>query len=362
LASELAHDMQLPGAVMSASRRHFIRQSFALSVPLTIIPGRCGNPSSEDRIEKMASKKSDQLFPAYLEKESGGALQAVEEELWEIFRVCRLCPRQCGANRLKGEKGFCSSGMRLKVHSAAPHFGEERPLVGQYGSGTIFFSNCNLLCCFCQNWQINHNGEGRYASHDELAAMMLGLQQRGCHNINLVTPTHVVPHIVKALRIAIARGLNIPLVYNCGGYEGLEVVRKLQGIIDIYMPDFKYMDGKMASRYSSGAADYPEAASAAIKEMHRQVGVLVMDRHGIARRGLIIRHLVMPGNIAGTDRFVRWLVKELSPHTYVNIMAQYHPAHKAYEYPEISRRITTDEWRQAILWAQAAGLDNLDHL
>jgi putative pyruvate formate lyase activating enzyme len=347
---------------MSSSRRRFFAQSLALAVPLAISPGRCGKPSSGGRIEGMVSEKTEMFFPAYLAKERSGALKAAEEELWEIFSACRLCPRQCGVNRLKGEKGFCSSGARLKVHSAAPHFGEESPLVGKGGSGTIFFSNCNLLCCFCQNWQINHNGDGSYTSHDELAAMMLELQQRGCHNINFVTPTHVAPHIVKALRIAIARGLTVPLVYNCGGYESLDIVRMLDGIIDIYMPDFKYMDGEMAARYSSGASDYPDAASAAIQEMHRQVGILAMDKRGIAQRGLIIRHLVMPENIAGTDRFVQWVAKELSPHSYVNIMPQYRPMHKAFEHAEISRRITSEEWQQAILWARAAGLDNLDHL
>lgn len=298
--------------------------------------------------------------PLYLKAERDGRLAKLEKEFWEILRNCRLCPRQCGVNRLDGQKGFCSSTARLKIASFAPHFGEERPLVGSGGSGTIFFSNCNLLCCFCQNWEINHRGDGNQVAHEDLANMMLTLQRRGCHNVNFVTPTHVVPHIIKALRLAIAKGFTLPLVYNNGGYDSLEVVRMLDGIIDIYLPDFKYQDGTLAAKYSSGASDYPEIASASIKEMHRQVGELQLDSNGVARRGLIIRHLVMPGNIAGTDRFVRWVAKELSASTFVNIMAQYRPEHKAFDYPEISRRITNQEWVQAQSWAKAAGLLHMD--
>ncbi|MBN2320355.1 MAG: radical SAM protein [Acidobacteria bacterium] len=298
--------------------------------------------------------------PLYLQTERTGKLKEIEDNLWNILESCRLCPRQCGANRLKGEKGFCSSTDKLKVHTAHLHFGEEKPLVGRGGSGTIFFSNCNLLCCFCQNWEINHRGDGNYTSHDQLAAMMLELQKRGAHNINLVTPTHIVPHIVKALRIAAAKGLRLPLVYNTSAYDSIEVIKMLEGIVDIYLPDFKYQDGTLAGKYSSGASDYPAVAAAVIKEMHRQVGVLDVDANGVARRGLIIRHLVMPDNIAGTDRFVRWVAQELSTDTYVNIMEQYHPEHKAFDYPEISRRITDGEYRQAIRWAREASLTNLD--
>jgi putative pyruvate formate lyase activating enzyme len=298
--------------------------------------------------------------PAYLQAEQEGNLRGIESALWERFESCRCCPRQCGVNRLRGEAGVCRSTARLKVSSAVPHFGEEKPLVGTGGSGTIFFSNCNLLCCFCQNSQINHRGDGSFISHEDLAELMLGLQQRGCHNINLVTPTHVVPHIVKALRLAIMRGLAIPLVYNTGGYDSLEVIRMLDGIVDIYLPDFKYQDGGLAAKYSSGAADYPEVAAAVIKEMHRQVGVLQTDTRGIAMRGLIIRHLVMAGNVAGTDRFVAWVAGELSRDTYVNIMEQYHPAHEAFGYPGLSRRVTRAEWLQAMAWAREAGLHNLD--
>ncbi len=306
------------------------------------------------------STPSSTFEPAYLKAEHEGRLAAIESDLWEIFRSCRLCPRECGADRLKGETGVCSSTSRLKVASFGPHFGEERPLVGSGGSGTIFFSNCNLLCCFCQNWEINHRGDGSYITHDDLADMMLSLQRRGCHNINVVTPTHVVPHIIRALRLAVRKGLMVPIVYNTGGYDNLDVVKKLDGIVDIYLPDFKYQDGALAAKYSSDASDYPAIAAAAIKEMHRQVGELQVNARGVALRGLIIRHLVMPNNIAGTDRFVRWVAQELTPTTFVNLMAQYHPEHKAFDHAEISRRITSDEWNQVRSWAKEAGLKNID--
>jgi putative pyruvate formate lyase activating enzyme len=308
----------------------------------------------------MHPEKVAKLEPSYLDLEREGKLEQIEKELWEIFNECHCCPRECLVDRLDGDTGFCSSTARLKVASFGPHMGEERPLVGRGGSGTIFFSNCNLLCCFCQNWEINHRGDGSTINHRELAEMMLNLQRYGCHNINVVTPTHVVPHIVKALRIAIPRGLKLPLVYNTGGYDNLDVIKKLDRVVDIYLPDFKYQDGELASKYSSGASDYPKVAAAVIKEMHRQVGELVVDERGIAQRGLIIRHLVMPHNIAGTDRFVRWVADELTTTTYVNIMAQYRPEHKAFDYPKIARRLTNEEFHRAVTWAKEAGLTNLD--
>jgi len=298
--------------------------------------------------------------PAYLKLERSGELAERARALWAIYKSCRLCPRQCGVNRLKGEKGVCQATSRVKVASAHPHFGEERPLVGRRGSGTIFFSHCNLLCCFCQNWEINHRGDGSYMSDEMLGRLMVQMQELRCHNVNLVTPTHVVPNIVQGLRTAIRMGLRIPLVYNCGGYEPVEIIKLLDGIVDIYMPDYKYMDGEMAAKYSSGAGDYPERAAAAIEEMHRQVGELVVDENGIALRGLIIRHLVMPNNIAGTDKFVRWVAEKLTKSTYVNIMAQYRPEHKAFQYPEIARRLTWLEYQQALRWAREAGLTRLD--
>ncbi len=294
--------------------------------------------------------------PAYLKLERSGELERRSKELYAIFGSCRLCPRRCGVNRLKGETGVCGSTARAKVYSAHAHFGEERPLVGRGGSGTIFFSNCNLLCQFCQNWEINHRGDGSFMSDESLGRMMKDVQELGCHNINLVTPTHRLPNIIQALRSAIGMGLRVPLVYNCGGYEPVEIIRLLDGIVDIYLPDFKYMDGSMAAKYSSGAADYPEHAAASIEEMHRQVGQLVTDERGVARRGLIIRHLVLPENIAGTDRFVKWVAEKLTRDTCVNIMAQYRPEHNARRYPELSRRITTAEYAQALAWAREAGL------
>jgi len=331
---------------MAPSRRRFLQDSLAAVGGLALPPPGCPSGAGVE--------------PSYLRLARQGRLRQVERELWDILDACRLCPRACGANRRAGKTGVCGSTARLKVASHGPHHGEERPLVGRGGSGTIFFSHCNLLCCFCQNWQINHRGDGFFIMEIELAGMMLDLQERGCHNINLVTPTHVAPHIVRALRLAVDRGLRIPLVYNTGGYDSLDVIKALDGIIDIYLPDFKYQDGALAAKYSNGAADYPEIAAAVIREMHRQVGKLTVDQHGIATRGLIIRHLVMPHNIAGTDRFVRWVARELTTDTYVNIMGQYRPEHRAREYPELSRRVTREEWEQALAWAREAGLTNLD--
>jgi putative pyruvate formate lyase activating enzyme len=331
---------------MAPSRRRFLHDSLAAVSGFALSPPA---PSPDAGIE-----------PSYLRLARQGRLRQVERELWDILDACRLCPRACGVNRRAGKSGICNSTARFKVASHGPHFGEERPLVGRDGSGTIFFSNCNLLCCFCQNWEINHRGDGRFVMEIDLAEMMLDLQERGCHNINLVTPTHVAPHIVRALRLAIDRGLHIPLVYNTGGYDSLDVIKALDGIVDIYLPDFKYQDGALAAKYSSGAADYPEVAAAVIREMHRQVGKLSVDARGVATRGLIIRHLVMPQNIAGTDRFVRWVARELTTDTYVNLMRQYRPEHRAREYPELSRRITPEEWEQALAWAREAGLTNVD--
>jgi len=311
------------------------------------------DPSPEQRV------KHPELEPAYLDLERTGELARRERKLWAALEKCRTCPRECEVNRLAGESDVCRATDELRVSSAMPHFGEEPPLVGRNGSGTIFFSHCNLRCCFCQNWEIAHEGEGANISHETLSQAMLALQARGCHNVNLVTPSHVVPHILRALRIAIAGGLRIPLVYNTGGYDRLETIRELDGVIDIYMPDFKFQDGKQAHKYCQQADDYPEVAAAAIKEMHRQVGVLQTDEHGVATRGVILRHLVMPNNVAGTDRLVTWVARELSPKTYFNLMAQYRPEHRAREYPEIARRLDSREWEQAVEWTKAAGLTNL---
>ena len=295
--------------------------------------------------------------PRYLELERNGELERREQALWAMLESCRLCPRQCGVNRLAGQTGVCRSAQTFKVASYGPHFGEEATLVGRRGSGTIFFSNCNLLCVFCQNWEINHRGDGRLTSHVELADMMVELQRRGCHNINLVTPTHLTPHIVRALRIAIANGLRLPILYNTSGYESLDVIRLLDGVIDIYLPDFKYQDATAAVGILGGASDYPSYTAAAIKEMHRQTGLL-RQTDGIAYRGLLIRHLVMPENLAGTGDFARWVASELGKETHVNIMGQYRPMHRAREFPPLDRRPTREEFAQATRWARDAGLRN----
>jgi putative pyruvate formate lyase activating enzyme len=342
---------------MDSSRREFLWQAMVTAGGMAL-PVGCGPDGGA--VAAARGKGAEQKFePAYLAMEKSGELARREKTLWDMLAECEGCARGCGANRLAGETGVCSSTARLKVYGAAPHFGEERELVGRAGSGTVFFSNCNLLCCFCLNWEINHRGDGHHMSHRELADMMLGLQRRGCHNINVVTPSHVVPHIVKAVRIAIPRGLRLPLVFNTGGYDNLEVIKLLDGIVDIYLPDFKYQDGELAARYSSGVSDYPQVAAAVIKEMYRQVGDLETDSDGIATHGLIVRHLVMPHNIGGTDRLVRWVAEELSPQTYVNLMAQYRPKYKAFDHPKIARRLTREEWKQAVTWAQEAGLENL---
>jgi len=245
------------------------------------------------------------------------------------------------------------------VSSYAPHFGEEAPLVGRHGSGTIFFTYCNLRCVFCQNHTISQLGEGSKVSRDELAKMMLSLQAQGCHNINLVTPTHVVPYILDALELAASMGLYLPLVYNTGGYDSLETLRLLDGIVDIYMPDMKYSDERTA-RQLSGIKEYPQANKAAIKEMHRQVGDLETNEQGVAQRGLLVRHLVLPNRLAGTQEVVRFLAQEVSTHIYLNIMAQYRPAHKAFNTPLVSRPLLREEFKEAINLARQQGLDRLD--
>lgn len=275
-----------------------------------------------------------------------------------LLKKCTLCPRQCGVDRTSGEVGFCKTIDKPFISSWGPHYGEERPLVGYYGSGTIFFGYCNLGCIYCQNYTISHLGEGSYISEEKLANIMIDLQSIGCHNINLVTPTHQIPMILASLIIAKDKGLTLPIVYNCGGYESLESLKILEGIVDIYMPDYKYSDPEMGLKYSK-AKDYPEIAKTAIKEMHRQVGDLIIE-YGIARRGLLIRHLVLPNNIAGTKEFVNFIASEISKNTYVNIMDQYRPCYKAYDYPELNRRITSKEYKEAIKMAIEAGITRLD--
>jgi putative pyruvate formate lyase activating enzyme len=335
---------------MKFTRRDFIKNSLLSGGLLFLSPFPL----------QAGQKKEEPWVTAYEKLEREGKLAERVKEAYAIFENCQLCPRRCGVNRRKGEKGFCRAPLGLVVFGAHPHFGEEMPLVGQHGSGTIFFSNCNLRCIFCQNWPIAHEGRGKEVRDEDLAEMMIDLQKMGCHNINLVTPTHVMPNILNATRMALKKGLHLPLMYNTSGYERVEILKMLDGIVDIYKPDVKYMDPDKAERYSAGAKDYPEVTKKAVTEMHRQVGLLKKDKEGIALRGVIIRHLVMPNRVAGTEKFVKWLAESLPKNTYVNIMAQYRVEYKAYEYPEIARGITAKEFLEAMDWAEKYGLHNLD--
>ena len=298
--------------------------------------------------------------PPYLGLQRSGELRSRADSLWDTISSCRLCPRQCGVDRLRGEKGICGASSELIISSHHPHFGEERPLVGSGGSGTIFFSHCALRCVFCINWETSHGGIGASRTVDDLAGMMLDLQRRGCHNINVVTPTHYAPHILRALDLAAERGLRLPLVYNTCGWESMDVLQLLDGVVDIYLPDFKYDDPAMAARYSAGADTYPQVTRASLLEMHRQVGVARPDPDGLVRRGLMIRHLVMPNRVGGTREVIRWIAENLPKDTYVNIMSQYRPMYRAFDYPEIARRLTRQEYAEAVRWAREAGLTNLD--
>ena len=299
--------------------------------------------------------------PAYLELHKTGELKKRADKLWAVMESCRLCPRRCGVNRLKGKSGFCRApGATLVVSSSHPHFGEERPLVGKGGSGTIFLTHCNLRCVFCQNWEISQLGRGFERNISELAEMMLHLQKIGCHNLNFVTPTHYSPHILKAIDMAAKTGLRLPIVYNTSGWERLEILKLFDGVVDIYLPDFKYWDGDMSAKFSSNAESYPEMTKEAILEMNRQVGVAKPARDGIMQRGLMIRHLVMPNNIGGSEKIMEWIAENLPKDTYVNIMAQYNPVYKAYDYPKISRRITKEEYKRVVKKAKEMGLTNLD--
>jgi len=277
----------------------------------------------------------------------------------KMLSPCRVCPRQCKVDRLLDEKGICRTGARAMVSSYAPHFGEETPLVGTGGSGTIFLTNCNLLCVFCQNYEISHLGQGVEADAGQLSSMMLSLQRQGCHNINFVTPSHVVPQILAALPKAIEKGLTLPLVFNSSGYDALETLKLLEGVVDIYMPDFKFWARESGKLYAK-APDYAEVARNAIVEMHRQVGDLVLDDKGVAVKGLLVRHLVMPGGLDETEEILRFLAREVSVDTYVNVMDQYRPCGKANQFPPLDRRLTNDEYQEALRMARDAGLQRLD--
>jgi putative pyruvate formate lyase activating enzyme len=307
-----------------------------------------------------ASGKSNPAKRSSLEMHRTGELRERGKKLWEMIEECELCPRMCGAKRLDGERGFCGASAQLEITSWHPHFGEERPLVGRGGSGTIFMTHCGLRCVFCINWEISHRGDGVEKEIEEMAAMMIELKGMGCVNINVVTPTHYAPHIVQALDIAIGKGLNLPLVWNTCGWERLEVLELLDGIVDIYLPDFKYSSGEMAAKYSAGARDYPKVAQQALLEMQRQVGTAHPAPDGLVHRGLMIRHLVMPNGVSGTGRVIHWISENLPKDTYLNLMSQYTPAYMASRYPDISRRLTREEFEEAVELAERAGLINLD--
>jgi len=297
--------------------------------------------------------------PAFLAAFSSGMLSERIQAARRLLKSCILCPRKCNVDRLNGKTGLCRTGSRAVVASCTPHFGEEDPLVGCGGSGTIFFSHCGLLCRFCQNFDISHEGHGAEVSARQLAEMMLHLQGRGCHNINFVTPSHVVPQILAAVQEAIPAGLKIPLVYNTSGYDRVQTLELLDGIVDIYMPDFKFWDPVVAAT-ACDAPDYPAVARRAITEMHRQVGDLVLDRAGIARRGLLVRHLVLPDGAAGTREIMHFIARRVSSRTYVNLMAQYRPCGRALEFEILARGLTDQEFQAALETAQAEGLTRLD--
>jgi putative pyruvate formate lyase activating enzyme len=297
--------------------------------------------------------------PGYPELLSSGELKLRVAEAYRHLSICDVCAWECPVDRRAGKIGVCQTGVRAKVSSYGPHMGEEDPLRGRRGSGTIFFTRCNLRCQFCQNHDISQTDAGYEVGPEELAHMMLDLQARGCHNINLVSPSHVVPQIMAGVLVAAQAGLRIPLVYNTGGYDSMAMLRLLDGVIDIYMPDMKYGDAKIARKYSK-IRDYPRVNQAAVKEMHRQVGDLLIDENGLAQRGLLVRHLVLPENLAGTGQVVRFLAEEISINTYLNLMDQYRPSFRAHHYPELNRRISNREFQEAVDMAHQAGLYRLD--
>ncbi|MCK4646104.1 MAG: radical SAM protein [Candidatus Aminicenantes bacterium] len=338
------------------SRRTFLKDSLIFTGSSFVLSPEFLPASTKSHLKEKKIRK----YPSYLELEEKGLLSERVKKLHSIYESCHLCPRDCRVDRTKGETGKCEATSKAKVSSAFPHFGEEAPLIGKGGSGTIFFSNCGLRCVFCQNYKISIEGEGVEISDERLADMMIKLQKMGCHNINLVTPTHYVPNIVNALQKAIGKGLHIPLVYNTSGYETLDTLQLLDGIIDIYLPDCKFMNPENAAKYTGETYNYPYYAKLALKEMHRQVGVLQVGKRGIAVRGIMIRHLILPNNIAGTDKFLKFVAENFPKTTYLNLMSQYRPEYKASEYPELSRRIKRSEYAAALRLARKYGLTRLD--
>ena len=300
-----------------------------------------------------------ELYPAYRNLLDDGRLAKRVVEAYQHLSICDVCAWECPVDRRAGKEGVCRTGELARVSSYGPHYGEESPLSGTRGSGTIFFTRCNLRCQYCQNHDISQTDHGEEVEPEAISSMMLELQSQGCHNINFVSPSHVVPQILAAVLIAAQSGLRIPLVYNTGGFDSIEMLNLLDGVINIYMPDMKYSDPLIARRYSK-IRNYPKINQQAVKEMHRQVGDLTVDQRGIALRGLLVRHLVLPNNLAGTREIIRYLCEEVSQKTYLNIMDQYHPAHKSHHYPELDRRLSDQEYQTAVDAAISAGMTNLD--
>jgi len=298
-----------------------------------------------------------QEYPIYLNSLHNSNLDKKIEEAYNLLKECQICPRKCRVNRLNNEKGFCRVGLEPVVCSYMPHHGEEPPISGTKGSGAIFFSYCNLKCVYCQNYQFSQEEEGQETSPEELSGFMLNLQKLGCHNINLVTPTHCMPQILKALKTAAEKGLNIPLVYNTSGYELPEVIKLLDGIVDIYLTDMRYADNKNSIKYSQ-ASDYPSYNQKAVKEMYRQVGEAQFNSNGVMKKGLVIRHLVLPQDICGSDKIMRFISEEVSKRVFISLMSQYQPYYQAYKYKEISRRINENEYQRAIDCLNKYGLEN----
>lgn len=297
--------------------------------------------------------------PSYLKLLENGTLDRRAEEAHALLEACHGCANHCGVNRLQGELGACRTGSGIPIASYGAHHGEEDVLRGWNGSGTVFFARCNLQCQYCQNYDISQPDSWPESSPEHLAEIMLELQRRGCHNINLVSPSHIVPQIIESVAIAAKKGLRLPLVYNTGGYDSLEALKLLEGIIDIYMPDMKYSSEENGRKYSK-VKDYPRVNKTAVKAMHEQVGDLVLGENGLAVRGLLVRHLVLPNGIAGSREIIRFLADEISKATWLNIMDQYYPAHKAADFPELSRRITHQEYEEVVKMAKEAGLWRLD--
>lgn len=286
------------------------------------------------------------IYPSYLEAYNNGQLSEITDKLFKSLESCSLCPRNCRVNRLKNKLGLCKTGQKARVYSFLPHHGEEPPISGENGSGTIFFSNCSMGCVYCQNYEFSQQGKGREVEPAELADFMLKLQDLSCHNLNLVTPTHNLPQILKALCIAIPKGLKIPIAYNTNGYELADIIKLLAGIVDIYLPDMRYADKDVGLKYSA-VLDYPKHNQEAIKEMYQQVGIAKFDNQGIIIKGLIIRHLVLPQNLSGTEEIMRFISTSLTPDSYISLMSQYFPCYKADQFREISRRITQEEYEMA---------------